>query len=97
MEESKMRASCRCECNFCKAEKVYKSEWLPAEVLTVFMEVWFFFHVLKHHREYANFKRVGLLIKQIFSAAIVVVLLGVLIILRIVFYPLWLLLNELYK
>ena len=92
-----MRASCRCECHTCNAEKIYRSNWLPAEVLAVFIEVWFFFHVLKHHRDQANFKKMALLFKQFLTAVFVAVLLGVLTILRAVLYPLWLLLDELYK
>ena len=92
-----MRSSYHCECKFCKAKRDWESHWLPVEVLQAFANIWILFHALFHHpKELGKKNRLTYTAKQVLVSIIVILAFAVLGILRIVFFPLWWLLEKLY-
>ena len=92
-----MRSSYHCECKFCDAKHDWKSTWLPIEVLQGFANAWIMFHALRYHPKEMTKRRFVYAMKQFFWSAVVIVLFTILAILRVVFYPLWWLLDKLYS
>ena len=93
-----MRSSYHCECKFCKAKHDWGSHWFPVEVLQAFANIWILFHALFHHpKELGKKNRLTYTGKQVLVSIIVILAFAVLGVLRIVFFPLWWLLEKLYE
>ena len=93
-----MRSSYHCECKFCEAKHDWESHWLPVEVLQAFANIWILFHALFHHpKELGKKNRLTYTAKQVLVSIIVILAFAVLGVLRIVFFPLWWLLDKLYE
>lgn len=86
------------ECKFCNAKKRWESHFFPVEVLQAFANIWILFHVLFHHPKELNKKnRLIYSIGQVFVSIIVILAFAVLTILRVVFFPVWWVLDKLYE
>ena len=93
-----MRSSYHCECKFCGAKHDWESHWLPVEILEAVANIWILFHALFHHpKELGKKNRLTYTTKQVLVSIIVILAFSVLGILRIVFFPLWWLLDKLYE
>ena len=93
-----MRSSYRCECKFCGAKHDWKSTWLPVEILEAAANIWITFHALRHHqKEIMQKNRFIYAAKQTFWSVVIIILFFLLTALRIVFFPLWWLLDKLYE
>ena len=93
---SLVRSSYHCECKFCDAKHDWGSTWLPVDVLEACANVWITFHAFRKHPDKITKSRVKYTLNQFFWSAVIVVLFTLLTVLRIVFYPLWWLLDKLY-
>ena len=80
---SLVRSSYHCECKFCEAKHDWESTWLT-------------FHALRKHPDKMTAKRFKYAANQTFWSVVIIVLFTLLTILRVVFYPLWWLLDKLY-
>ena len=93
---SLIRSSYHCECKFCEAKHDWKSTWLPVDVLEACANIWITFHAFRKHPDKMTKSRVKYTLNQFFWSAVIIVLFTLLTILRIIFYPLWWLLDKLY-
>ena len=92
-----MRSEYTLKCKFCDAKKHWVSHWLPVEVLQAFANIWILFHALRKHPDKMTKSRFKYAAKQTFWSMVIIVLFFLLTILRIVFFPLWWLLDKLYE
>ena len=93
---SLVRSSYHCECKFCDAKHDWESTWLPVEVLEARANMWITFHAFHKHLDKMTKNRVKFTLSQFFWSVVVIVLYTLLIILRIILYPLWWLLDKIY-
>ena len=91
-----MKSSYHCECKFCDAKHDWHSHWLPVDVLEAFANIWITFHAFCKHPDKLTKSRVKFTLNQFFWSAVIIVLFTLLTVLRIIFYPLWWLLEKLY-
>lgn len=91
-----MKFSYHCECKYCDAKHDWRSNWLPVDVLQAFANIWITYHAFHHHPDKMTAKRVRYIFGQFFWSGIIIILYSLLTILRIIFYPLWWLLEKLY-
>lgn len=84
------------ECKFCESKKDFRSTWLPVDVLEAMANMWISFHVIRHHPNEISKKRFLHITHQCFWSIAVIIIYILLTIMRIVFYPLWWLLDKLY-
>lgn len=91
-----MRSSYHLKCKFCEAKRDLKSTWLPVNVLKAAANIWITFHALRKHFDKMTKSRFKYAAKQTFYSMVIIVLFILLSVLRIVFYPLWWLLEKLY-
>ena len=91
-----VRSSYHCECKFCEAKHDWKSTWLPVDVLEAVANIWITFHAFCKHPDQMTKSRVKYTLNQFFWSAVIIILFTLLTVLRIIFYPLWWLLDKLY-
>lgn len=91
-----MKSSYYCECKYCDAKHEWGSNWLPVDVLEAVANIWITCHAFRHHPDKMTAKRMRYTLGQFFWSAVIIVLYTLLTILRIIFYPLWWLLEKLY-
>ena len=92
-----MRSSYHCECKFCGAKHDWKSTWLPVEILEAVANIWITFHALRKHPDKMTKSRFKYAVKQTFWSVVIIILFFLLTALRVVFFPLWWLLDKLYE
>ena len=93
-----MRSEYTFHCKFCEAKRHWESHWLPVEILEAFANIWIVFHALRHHpKEFGKKNRLIYAGKQTFWSIIIILLFSVFTVLRIVFFPLYWLLEKLYE
>ena len=93
---SLVRSTYHCECKFCEAKHDWESTWLPVDVLEACANIWITFHAFRKHPDKMTKSRVKFTLNQFFWSAVIIVLYTLLTILRVVFYPLWWLLDKIY-
>ena len=93
---SLVRSSYHCECKFCDAKHDWESRWLPVDVLEACANIWITFHAFCKHPDKMTKSRVKFTLNQFFWSAVIIVLFTLITILRVVFYPLWWLLDKIY-
>ena len=74
--------TCTGYCKFCGKKYKEKSKWLPGDILDLIIDIKHFFHAVRHHYKECGFKCVGI---------------GLLILVKVVLYPIYLLLSLLYE
>ena len=92
-----MRSSYHCECKFCEAKHDWESHWLPVEILEAAANIWILFHALRKHPDKMTKSRFKYAAKQTFWSVVIIILFFLLTALRVVFFPLWWLLDKLYE
>ena len=92
-----MRSEYTLKCKFCDVKKHWVSRWLPVEVLQAFANIWILFHALRKHPDKMTKSRFKYAAKQTFWSMVIIVLFFLLTALRIVFFPVWWLLDKLYE
>ena len=78
-----MRSSYHLKCKFCEAKRDLKNIWIT-------------FHALRKHFDKMTKSRFKYAAKQTFWSVVIIVLFSLLTVLRVVFFPLWWLLEKLY-
>ena len=92
-----MRSEYTLKCKFCDTKKHWVSHWLPVEVLQAFANIWILFHALRKHPDKMTKSRFKYAAKQSFWSVVIIILFFLLTALRVVFFPLWWLLDKLYE
>jgi ribosomal protein L33 len=92
-----MRSSYHLECKYCDAKKDFESSWLPVDVLEAAANMWITFHAFRKHPDKMTAKRFRYVVNQAFWSVVIIILFTLLTILRVVFFPLWWLLDKLYN
>ena len=85
------------KCKFCDAKKHWVSHWLPVEILEAAANIWILFHALRKHPDKMTKSRFKYAAKQTFWSVVIIALFSLLTVLRVVFFPLWWLLDKLYE
>ena len=93
---SLIRSSYHCECKFCDAKHDWESTWLPVDILEAAANIWITFHALRKHPDKMTKSRFKYAANQTFWSVVIIILFTIITILRVVFYPLWWLLDKLY-
>ena len=91
-----MRSECNFSCRLCDKSWQLKSRWLPSEVLEAFANLIIMFHALRHHPDAMTGKSFLYLTNQVFWSVGIITVFFFIGLLRIIFYPLWWLLDKLY-
>lgn len=91
-----MKSEYHLECKFCDKKWDWKSHWLPVDVLEAWANITITHHAFCHHPDKMTAKRLRYALNQYFWSAVIIILFTLLTILRVVFYPLWWLLDKLY-
>lgn len=89
--------TCTAYCKFCGKEYKVKSEWIPGEVLDLVIDFKHFFHAIRHHYKECGFKKFVKEFFRIWKGVFKSIGIGLLIIVKLIFYPLYLLLSLLYE
>ena len=84
-------------CKFCGKKYEIKSEWLPDDILDLIIEIKLFFHAIRHHYKECGFKKIAKaffrILKNVFKCIGIILLL----LIKIILYPIYLLLDLLYR
>lgn len=96
-----MTSTYTAQCKFCGKKYELKSKWVPVDILELVINIKHFFHSIRHHYKECGFKRN----KKIFFKIWLDVFKGIVIIgwvilttiIKIIFYPIYLLLDLLYR
>jgi hypothetical protein len=89
--------TCTAYCKFCGKKYKVKSEWVPGEILDLVIEFKHFFHTIRHHYKECGFKKLTKAFFRIWKEIFKSIGIGLLIVIKMIFYPLYLLLSLLYK
>lgn len=84
-------------CKFCGKKYEEKSEWIPGEVLDLVIDFKHFFHAIRHHYKECGFKKLTKAFFRIWQKVFKSIGNGLLIVIKMIFYPLYLLLSLLYE
>ena len=83
-------------CKFCGKKYEEKSEWIPDDILDLIIDIKFFFHLIHHHYKECGFKKFVKAFFKILVKFFKCVGIVLLILIKIILYPIYLLLNLLY-
>lgn len=83
-------------CKFCGKKYEEKSDWIPDEALGLVIEIKHFFHVIRHHYKECGFKKLTKAFFLIWQKIFKSIGISLLIIIKIILYPLYFLLGLLY-
>ena len=89
--------TCTARCKFCGKEYKVKSEWIPGEILESIIDFKHFFHAIRHHYKECGFKKLTKAFFRIWQKVFKSIGIGLLIMVKLIFYPLYLLLDLLYE
>ena len=83
-------------CKFCEKKYEIKSEWLPDDILDLVLEIKLFFHAIRHHYKECAFKKLVKAFFRICKDAFKCIGITLLLLIKIILYPIYLLLDLLY-
>lgn len=89
--------TCTVNCKFCGKKYEKKSKWLPSEIIELVIDFELFFHAIRHHYKECGFKRLVKAFFKILWKMLISVGIGLLILIKIILYPIYLLLDLLYN
>lgn len=89
--------TCTIYCKFCEKKYEKKSKWVPSDILELIIDIKLFFHVIKHHYKECGFKILTKAFFKIWKKFFKCIGIGLLILIKIILYPIYLLLNLLYN
>ena len=84
-------------CKFCGKKYKKKSKWLPSEILELVIDFEHFFHAIRHHYKECGFKKLAKAFFRILWKMLKGIGIGLLILIKIILYPIYLLLDLLYN
>lgn len=88
--------TCTAHCNFCGKKYVEKSEWIPGDILDLVIDIKHFFHVICYHYKECGFKKLIKAFFRIWKGIFKSIGISLLILIKIILYPIYLLLDLLY-
>ena len=83
-------------CKFCGKKYEVKSEWIPDDILDLVIEIKLFFHAIRHHYKECSFKKLTKTFFRIWKDAFKCIGIILLFLIKIILYPIYLLLDLLY-
>ena len=83
-------------CKFCGKKYEVKSEWLPDDILDLIIEIKLFFHAIRHHYKECGFKKIAKAFFKIWEGVFKCIGIILLFLIKIILYPIYLLLDLLY-
>ena len=83
-------------CKFCEKKYEIKSEWLPDGILDLVIEIKLFFHAIRHHYKKCSFKKIAKAFFKIWEGVFKCIGITLLLLIKIILYPIYLLLDLLY-
>ena len=83
-------------CKFCGKKYEVKSEWLPDDILDLVIEIKLFFHAIRHHYKECSFKKLTKTFFRIWKDVFKCIGIILLFLIKIILYPIYLLLDLLY-
>lgn len=89
--------TCTSYCKFCRKKYEAKSEWIPDEILELIIDIKHFFHLIKNHYKECGFKKLTKAFFRIWRDIFKCIGIGLLVLIKIILYPIYLLLDLLYK
>ena len=95
--EKKIMTTYTAHCKFCKEKYEVKSEWIPDDILDLIIDIKHFFHLIKHHYKECGFKKLTKIFFKIWKNIFKCIGIVLLILIKIILYPIYLLLKLLYK
>lgn len=84
-------------CKFCGKKYEVKSKWIPDNILDLVIDFKFFFHAIRHHYKECGFKKLAKAFFRIWKDVFKCIGIGLLILIMITLYPIYLLLDLLYS
>ena len=89
--------TCTAHCKFCGKKYEEKSKWIPGDVLDLVIDFKLFFHAIRHHYKECGFKKLAKAFFRIWEKVFKCIGIGLLILIKIILYPIYLLLDLLYE
>ena len=80
-------------CKFCGKKYEVKSEWFPDDILDLVIEIKLFFHAIRHHYKECGFKKIAKAFLKIWEGAFKCIGITLLLLIKIISYPIYLLLD----
>lgn len=84
-------------CKFCEKKYEVKSEWLPDDILDLIIEIKLFFHAIHHHYKECGFKKIAKAFFKIWEGVFKCIGITLLLLIKIILYPIYFLLDLLYR
>ena len=88
--------TCTAHCKFCGKKYEEKSKWIPGDVLDLVIDIKHFVHTVRHHYKECGFKRLAKAFFRIWKGVFKSIGIGLLILIKIILYPIYSLLDLLY-
>ena len=89
--------TCTAHCKFCGKKYEEKSKWIPSDILDLVIDIKHFFHAIRHHYKECEFKKLAKAFFRIWKKIFKCIGIGLLILIKIILYPIYLLLDLLYN
>ena len=83
-------------CKFCGKKYEVKSEWILDNILELVIDFNLFFHAIRHHYKECGFKKLAKAFFRIWKEVFKSIGISLLILIKIILYPIYLLLDLLY-
>lgn len=83
-------------CKFCGKKYEVKSKWIPDEILDLVIDFKLFFHAIRHHYKECGLKKLVKAFFRIWKGVFKSIGIGLLILIKIILYPIYLLVDLLY-
>ena len=83
-------------CKFCGKKYKVKSKWIPDNILDLVIDFKLFFHVIRHHYKECGFKKLAKAFFRIWKDVFKSIGTSFLILIKIILYPIYLLIDLLY-
>ena len=89
--------TCTARCKFCGKKYEEKSKWIPGDILDLVIDIKHFFHTVCHHYKECGFKKLMKAFFRIWKNVFKCIGISLLILIKIILYPIYLLLSLLYE
>lgn len=89
--------TCTAHCKFCGKKYEEKSKWIPSDILDLVIDIKHFFHAIKYHYKECGFKKLAKAFFRIWEKIFKCIGIGLLILIKTILYPIYLLLDLLYN
>ena len=88
--------TCTAHCKFCGKKYEVKSEWIPDDILDLVIDLKTLCHAIRHHYKECGFKKLAKAFFRIWKEVFKSIVIILLILIKIILYPIYLLIDLLY-